>query len=88
MPVGASVAEGVAILVLRGAMSESVERCLYEAAEHLGGGVGLPSRVCVRPLAACVVGWHYLAYKTTRKHDRVHRATAVEAVESKLIGSS
>ena len=67
MPVGGSVAEGVAILVLRGAMSESVERCLYEAAEHLGGGVGLPSRVCVRPLAACVVGWHYLAYKTTRK---------------------
>ena len=26
-------------------MSESAEGCLYEAAEHLGGGVGLPSRV-------------------------------------------
>ena len=54
MPVGGSVAEGVAILPLRGAMSESDERCLYEAVEHLGGGVGLPSRVLCPslPLAA------------------------------------
>ena len=66
MPVGGSVAEGVAILVLRGATSER-PRAPAACMKLWSGGVGLPSRVCVRPLAACVVGWHYLAYKTTRK---------------------
>ena len=66
MPVGGSVDEGVVILlVLRGAMSER-PRAPAACMKLWSGGVGLPSRVCVR-LAACVVG-HYLAYKTTRKY--------------------
>ena len=51
MPVGGSVAEGVAIL--RYEALRPLFTCWYEAVEHLGGGVGLPSRVCVRvPLVA------------------------------------
>ena len=68
MPVGGSVDEGVAILlVLRGAMSER-PRAPAACMKLWSGGVGLPSRVCGR-LAACVVG-HYLAYKTTSKQSR------------------
>ena len=47
MPVGGSVDEGVAILRYREGLRPSA-RCLYEAVEHLPGGV-LPSRVSVRP---------------------------------------
>ena len=42
MPVGGSVAEGVAILRYGEALRPSA-RCLYEAVEHVGGR--LPSRV-------------------------------------------
>ena len=58
MPVGGSVEEGVAILlVLRGAMSER-PRAPAACMKLWSGGVGLPSRVCVRPAASrptCVV---------------------------------
>ena len=67
MPVGGSVDEGVAILlVLRGAMSERPRApavCICAAAAW-----GCP-RALVSGLAACVVG-HYLAYKTTSKQSR------------------
>ena len=85
MPVGGSVDEGVAMLRY-GEGVRPLFTCWYEAAEHVGGR--LPSRVMFPFLPRRVVG-HYLAYKTTRKQaDRVVRATAVEAVESPLIGSS
>ena len=75
MPVGGSVDEGVAILVLRGAMSERLERCSYEAVEHLGGVVcvvyGAPRVDMVRgdagALRVRVTSRCLLAYKTTRK---------------------
>ena len=44
MPVGGSVAEGVAILVLRGATSER-PRAPAACMKLWSGGVGLPSRV-------------------------------------------
>ena len=49
MPVGGSVDEGVVILlVMRGAMSER-PRAPAACMKLWSGGVGLPSRVCVRP---------------------------------------